>query len=210
MRQLSQIMLHGWIAAARKGKAIRFAIVALGMAGSLSFLTPTANAITQLEFLQWMVQLSGDNAQFSSGSAPADYAQWARSKGMNPTGNWQPNAVLTPEQLAQALVQLYGLNPHKFGGNYFRILEREGIVISQTSSEVSRAALAGLIDGFGFQNRQAVIAAASFTQKGNNGVGNGQDPPPPGWQNPRNPHFGQPQNDGPGTGPGNPGNKHRH
>jgi hypothetical protein len=34
--------------------------------------------------------------------------------------------------------------------------------------------------------------------KGNNGVGNGQDPPPPG-----NP----PVNDGPGTGPGNPGNK---
>jgi hypothetical protein len=32
--------------------------------------------------------------------------------------------------------------------------------------------------------------------KGNNGVGNGQDPPPPG-----NP----PPNDGPGTGPGSPG-----
>jgi hypothetical protein len=34
--------------------------------------------------------------------------------------------------------------------------------------------------------------------KGNNGVGNGLDPQPPG-----NP----PINDGPGTGPGNPGNK---
>jgi hypothetical protein len=34
--------------------------------------------------------------------------------------------------------------------------------------------------------------------KGNNGVGNGVDPQPPG-----NP----PINDGPGTGPGNPGNK---
>ena len=34
--------------------------------------------------------------------------------------------------------------------------------------------------------------------KGNNGVGNGYDPQPPG-----NP----PVNDGPGTGPGNPGNK---
>ena len=33
--------------------------------------------------------------------------------------------------------------------------------------------------------------------KGNNGVGNGEDPQPPG-----NP----PVNDGPGTGPGNPGN----
>ena len=33
---------------------------------------------------------------------------------------------------------------------------------------------------------------------GNNGVGNGEDPPPPG---------NAPINDGPGTGPGNPGNR---
>jgi hypothetical protein len=39
------------------------------------------------------------------------------------------------------------------------------------------------------------IAASAM---GNNGVGNGQDPQPPG-----NP----PINDGPGTGPGNPGNQ---
>jgi hypothetical protein len=37
-----------------------------------------------------------------------------------------------------------------------------------------------------------------FKEKGNNGVGNGIDPQPPG--NPR-------VNDGPGTSPGNPGNK---
>ena len=169
MRQLSQKMLNGWIAAVKKGKAIKFAIVALGVAGSLSFLTPAANAITQLEFLQWMVQLSGDNAQFSVDSAPADYAQWARNKGMNPTGNWQPTAALTPEQLAQALVQLYGLSSHKSGGNYFRILEREGITINQSSSEVTRGELAGLIDEFGFQNRQSSIARASTTDKGSHG-----------------------------------------
>ena len=40
--------------------------------------------------------------------------------------------------------------------------------------------------------------AAVGSEKGNNGVGNGQDPQPPG-----NP----PINDGPGTGPGNPGNR---
>jgi hypothetical protein len=45
-----------------------------------------------------------------------------------------------------------------------------------------------------------VVSAESSVSpvKGNNGVGNGQDPQPPG-----NP----PINDGPGTGPGNPGNK---
>ncbi len=44
----------------------------------------------------------------------------------------------------------------------------------------------------------AIAASGSTTSKGNNGVGNGIDPPPPG-----NP----PLNDGPGTGPGDPGNK---
>ena len=44
----------------------------------------------------------------------------------------------------------------------------------------------------------AIAASGSLTEKGNNGVGNGIDPPPPG-----NP----PLNDGPGTGPGNPGNR---
>jgi len=46
----------------------------------------------------------------------------------------------------------------------------------------------------------AIAASANnnFLAKGNNGVGNGIDPQPPG-----NP----PINDGPGTGPGNPGNQ---
>jgi hypothetical protein len=44
----------------------------------------------------------------------------------------------------------------------------------------------------------AIAASGSFTVHGNNGVGNGLDPQPPG-----NP----PINDGPGTGPGDPGNK---
>lgn len=186
---------------------IQKAMIAVCMAGFLTVFTPAAKAISQLEFLQWMVQLTGDNVQFTAASTPADYSQWALSKGMNPTGGWQPSSALTPDQLAQVLVQLYGLNPRKFGGDYFRILEREGITIDRSSGEVTRAALAGLVDEFGFQSRTAIIAASSTTDKGNNGVGNGQDPPPPGWLNPRNPHFGQPQNDGPGTGPGNPGNR---
>src|SRR5215213_10025669 len=44
----------------------------------------------------------------------------------------------------------------------------------------------------------AIAASAGIASKGNNGVGNGVDPQPPG-----NP----PVNDGAGTGPGNPGNR---
>lgn len=209
MRHLIQMALPAWASAVKKGRSIKFTIVAVAVAGFLSVLAPAANAITQMEFLQWMVQLTGDSGQFSAGSSSADYIQWARSKGMNPTGGWQPTSALTPEQLAQVLVQVYGLNPRKFGGDYFRILEREGITIDRSSGEVSRSALAGLVDEFGFQSRNAILSRSSTTQKGNNGVGNGEDPPPPGWLNPRNPHFGQPQNDGPGNGPGNPGNRNR-
>jgi hypothetical protein len=43
-----------------------------------------------------------------------------------------------------------------------------------------------------------VFASYGCSEKGNNGVGNGYDPQPPG-----NP----PVNDGPGTGRGNPGNR---
>src|SRR5207237_7761831 len=54
-----------------------------------------------------------------------------------------------------------------------------------------------------FKAAGATVVVAPTAQltptKGNNGVGNGQDPQPPG-----NP----PVNDGPGTGPGNPGNRH--
>lgn len=44
----------------------------------------------------------------------------------------------------------------------------------------------------------AIARSGSGGPRGNNGVGNGIDPPPPG-----NP----PINDGPGTGPGNPGRR---
>lgn len=47
----------------------------------------------------------------------------------------------------------------------------------------------------------AIAKSTGGHPKGNNGVGNGIDPQPPG-----NP----PINDGPGTGPGNPGNRGGH
>ena len=49
-----------------------------------------------------------------------------------------------------------------------------------------------------FRDRSGDQDEGQSKPKGNNGVGNGEDPQPPG-----NP----PINDGPGTGPGNPGNR---
>ena len=210
MKHVIQKALQGRAVILSKGRSLKIGVLVAGLAMGLAMLTPNASAITQLEYLKIMVQLCGDGASFSASSAPADFIQWARNKGMNPAGGWNANASLTPAQLAEALVNLYGLNPHKFGGDYFRILEREGILIDQSNAEVTRAQLAALLDNNGFQSRQAVIARSSTTQHGNNGIGNGQDPPPPGWLNPRNPHFGQPQNDqnaGPRHGHGNGHNR---
>jgi len=200
MKHVIQKALHGRAEIPSKARSLKpglfkTGILVAGLAMGLAMFAPKASAITQLEYLQVMVQLSGDSASFSASSTAADFIQWARNRGMNPSGGWNASARMTPAQLAEVLVSLYGLNPHKFGGDYFRILEREGISIDQSSAEVTRAQLAALLDNSGFQSRQAIIARSSTTAHGNNGHGNGQDPPPPGWLNPHNPHFGQPQND---------------
>jgi len=49
-----------------------------------------------------------------------------------------------------------------------------------------------------FASNGSVLTEEKDKEKGNNGLGNGIDPQPPG-----NPKV----NDGPGTSPGNPGNK---
>ena len=115
MKHVIQKALQGRAVILSKGRSLKIGVLVAGLAMGLAMLTPNASAITQLEYLKIMVQLCGDGASFSASSAPADFIQWARNKGMNPAGGWNANASLTPAQLAEALVNLYGLNPHKFG-----------------------------------------------------------------------------------------------
>lgn len=163
MKYVNQKQQHGW--GKRAQGWLKYGIVSVGVAAFLTLSSPAAHAISQLEYLQWMVQLTGDSASFSAESGGADYVQWARAKGMDPSGGWNPSSALTSDQLAQSLVQLYGLNSRKYGGDNFKTLEREGINISQGASEVSRSALAGLVDDFGFQSRTAIIAKSKNTKK---------------------------------------------
>jgi hypothetical protein len=172
MKNAVQQGLHGLAAIIHTGRTLKYGILALIAAGFMS-LTPTAQAISQLEFLQWMVQLSGDNSMFSAGSSSSDYVTWARSRGMNPTGGWNPASALAPEQLAQVLVQFFGLSSRKYYSDYFRILEREGIDISRHGIEVSRASLASLVDDLGFQSR--LFARCRFSRTKPNGHGRGDD-----------------------------------
>src|SRR6266496_1136948 len=105
------------------------AALALLLIGSLP--ARAAGAITQLEFIQWLVQVTGDNSHFTATSGTADYVQWAQSKGLTPAGGWKPGATLSREVLAQALVQLLNLSATTKNGvdDYVRVLAREGFSV---------------------------------------------------------------------------------
>jgi hypothetical protein len=190
-----------------QGLVSRFAAVASAAVIAIAAFAPStasAAAITQLEYVQWLVQLAGDTGQFSENSTAGDYANWARGKGMDPQGGWKLNGKLTKQVLAQTLAQFLQLNPGK-QKDWARELKKINIDLPE-SEEISRQELVTLVDT-GLQPRSEIYRVTITPGgKGNNGKGNGEDPPPPGWLNPRNPHFGQPQNDE-NAGPGNGNNR---
>jgi hypothetical protein len=190
--------LQGCVEKLCQGMGKKVTVVALGAAASFGAMSPTSasasangGAITQLEFLQWMAQVSGDNDQFNANSKASDYVNWAKAKGMNPGTGWQPNAKLERSVLAQALVQLYNLNDKKYGGDYARILAREGIVLPD-ENEISRRGLVELLDEAEDRHERDQHHGHSPHKHPNNGKGNGDQPPPP-----RNPN-GNPQDGDPG------------
>src|SRR5260221_9679707 len=129
--------------AAKRGVSLLGAAFILAPLGTAKADSPP---VTQLHFLQTIAQLSGASGQFSSSSTAADYVHWAQSVGINPSGGWQPGANLNKAALAQTLVQELNLNPNKFGGDYARILVREGIDLSRVGDQVSKDYLTAGID----------------------------------------------------------------
>ena len=223
-------LVQGWLG--RLGGLALGGVVFLAAFGPIPAKADASRALTQLEYIRWLAQLSDSTSQFSVNSTAADYVQWARDSGMNPNGGWEPTALLTRAVLAQTLAQFYGLKAVKGETDFARLLEREGIIMP-TEQVVTRAGFVSVVDEFGFQTvtgkkakkQKTALCPSNNPDKppklkfkctppknppvppgqvgrppkphGNNGVGNGIDPQPPG-----NP----PINDGPGTGPGNPGN----
>lgn len=181
MKNAVQKSMPGW--------AARFGVIAVGTACCVAVLNPTAafagSSVTQLKYLQTLAQLSGE--KFAAGATAADYIQWAKNKNMNL--DWNAKAKLSSDVLAESLVQLYGLNPRKYGGDFYRILEREGIVIEHSDS-ISNEALASLVDNPVVAQKTLQVASSSTSAvKPGNGNGNGYGwyehfagipkPPPP-------------------------------
>src|SRR5258706_455747 len=111
--------------------------------------------VSQLQYLQWLVKVSGDTAQFNNNSTPQDYVQWALAKGMKPNGGWKPSHNLNQEQLAQTLVQFLDLNPNKKNADYKKILAREGIALVDAldDTEVTQKGITFLFDDIMFKLR---------------------------------------------------------
>ena len=136
--------------------------LALGAAFCLSPLGLTsasaasASTTSHLDYIQTLVQLMGEKDLFSSTSTSADYVQWATSKGMKPANGWSANGKLTRDELAQTLAQLYNIKPDK-GADYSAALEKNGIALP-TGDVVTRTALVGVVDDFGFQSKLAKTA----------------------------------------------------
>jgi hypothetical protein len=177
--------LQGCIGKLNQGWGKKALVALLGVLMSVAAMSPSSaraaastGAISQLEFLQWMVQLVGDKNQFSANSKAEDYVNWAKVKGMTPASGWQPGAKLSREALAQVLVQLFNLNPKKYGGDYVRILAREGIELP-SEAEISRKGLVGLVSEFSFFEpfKHHKTGTSPFKHP-NSGKGNGDQPSP--------------------------------
>jgi hypothetical protein len=122
-------------------------VLFLSAAGSVAF---AQSAMTQQQYLQWMANICGEALPASA--TEADLVNWARGKGMNPTGGWNLGAKLTKNVMAQTLVQLLNLAPRKGSFDAVRILEREGILLQTTGDVITIKNFVSLVDS-GFAPR---------------------------------------------------------
>jgi hypothetical protein len=121
-------------------------VLFLSAAGSVAL--AQSAVMTQQQYLQWMANVCGEALPASA--TGADLVNWARGKGMNPTGGWNLGAKLSKDVMAQTLVQLLNLAPRKGSFDATRLLEREGIVLQVSSDGVTIKNFVSLIDsGFG-------------------------------------------------------------
>jgi hypothetical protein len=158
--------------------------------------------LTQINLLQWLVHLRGEESALPASATHSDYAAWARKQGIEPSGGWQMDQPVKRDLFLQTLAQLLGLSQANSGNPKAleTALVKAGVVVP-AGDPISPSVMVSVFDELGFQSPTANCHRhPGSPRKGNNGVGNGEDPQPPG-----NP----PINDGPGTGPGNPGNRGR-
>jgi len=100
--------------------------------------------MTQKQYLQRMANLCG---ALSGSAGDAELINWARGKGLSPSGGWDLSAKLTKNVMAQTMVQLLKIDQGKANLDAVGILEREGIVISSTRGYVAAEDFTRAVNG---------------------------------------------------------------
>jgi hypothetical protein len=196
MKNVQKLWLRGRSVAKLQGFSTKLGalLVAVAILAGAPSVAKAAPPTSQLTYIQYLVQLCGDSGQFKNTSSPQDYLQWAQGKGMIPTGGWNITGKLTRDVLAQTLVQLYGLNSKKSGGDYVRILLREGINVGD-NDEISRRDLISIFDDALFLSRLGRVGHHTHSPK--------KPPKPPGH------HGDDDDDDHEGSGGKPPGHGHK-
>lgn len=179
MKSVVQKSLHGCVGPKNQGRKFKLGIALVSAICLTSALAPTrvsaapATPVSHLQYIQAIAQVVGESGQFNASSSAADYIQWAKNRGMNPAGGWSANSPMAASAVAETLVQLLGLNPNKFGRDYFRNLDSQGIHIA-ANAVISHGYLASLLDQPESRAPLAVLASLSTSPvKPGNGIGFG-------------------------------------
>jgi len=111
--------------------------------------------MTHVELIQWLVQLCDAGSSLPPNPTAGDYVAWATAQGVVPAAGWQPNAVLTRDVLAQALVQFFYIDV-KAGADAYKALKREGIDIPGGDNSITLKEFAKMADRNQFDGRTIV------------------------------------------------------
>lgn len=175
------VFFHGWSLFSQGRRVTLGALAACALL--LSPLVSEAAALTQLGFVKALASYTGATADI--GESDADFIQWADDIGVEID---DPNAEIKPQKAAEVIVILKNLNPKKYGGDFVRHLQREGISIPDV---ITRENVPDIFSGIPLPD---LVPSPSPVRGGRPG-----GKIPPGFLNPRNPHFGTPIDQLPGA-----------
>ena len=112
--------------------------------------------VIQLDYIKWLVKLSGDQPLFDQWSTVGDYVYWARKYKMKAKKiGWNPDDVLTQDLLAVTLTEWFKIKSKK--GLEKEALAREGIFLPDQDI-ITWDGLVMIVDDFGFQSRLQVFS----------------------------------------------------
>lgn len=111
--------------------------------------------VTQLDFIKWLVNLTGDTPLFDELSTVGDYVFWAHRYKIKPKGGWNPDEALTQDFFAKALVDFYRIKSKL--DKEIETLAREGIFIPNMDL-ITWAGLIDVVDDAGFQSRLSIFS----------------------------------------------------